>query len=179
MNDSETDMDSVSGASFKSRSSISSLSESTTSIPPITDCEKRRRAMETIQSLDQNISTHRAIIEKEKASGKHRCIPSLQKSIDAFLEIKKSMVSELRTISPCLDPNCTDHTILNSKDLVLDLSNFNDKKQPQKRTNKKQDSNGFAFPKKTARPITPTQVFQPIPTQNNFESLIQDPEPMN
>ncbi|GFX90195.1 hypothetical protein TNCV_2449701 [Trichonephila clavipes] len=49
----------------------------------------------------------------------------------------------------------------------------------KKRENKKQDSEGFAFPKKSARPTTPTQVLEPIPTQNNFENLIQDPKPMN
>ncbi|GFY67445.1 hypothetical protein TNIN_294131 [Trichonephila inaurata madagascariensis] len=90
------------------------------------------------------------------------------------------MVSELRTMPPCLDPKCTDHTILKSNDSDSDLShiNVNDKKQTHKRKNNKQDLEGFAFPKKTIRPTTPTQVLQPIPTRNNFESLNQDPEPM-
>ncbi|GFS45154.1 hypothetical protein TNIN_52441 [Trichonephila inaurata madagascariensis] len=158
MSNSETDMDTVSGASFKSRSSISSLSESTTSNPPVTDCE--RRTMDAIQSVDKNIATHRAIIEKEKASGNHGYIPSIQKSIDVFLEIKKNMVSELRTIPPCLDPNCTDHTILKSNDSVLDLSNLNDKKQPQKRKIKKIRM-ALPFPRKLLDPSPQRKYFNP------------------
>ncbi|GFX63453.1 hypothetical protein TNCV_622521 [Trichonephila clavipes] len=48
----------------------------------------------------------------------------------------------------------------------------------KKRKNKKQDSEGFAFPTKSARPTTPTPVLEPIPTQNNFENLNQEPEQM-
>ncbi|GFY68060.1 hypothetical protein TNIN_25561 [Trichonephila inaurata madagascariensis] len=172
------DTDSVSRASFKSRSSISSLSESTTSYPPVTDCQKRRQALDDIQSLDKNIATHRTILENEKKTGKTELIPKIQKRIDIFLEIRKKMASELRTMPPCLDPNCTDHTILKPNDSDSDLSHINDKKQSQKRKNNKQDLDGFAFPKKTTRPTTPTQVLQPIPTRNNFESRNQDPEPM-
>ncbi|GFY53078.1 hypothetical protein TNIN_143541 [Trichonephila inaurata madagascariensis] len=90
------------------------------------------------------------------------------------------MVSELRTMPHVWDPNGDDHTILKSNDSDPDLSliNVNDEKQSYKRKNNKQDLEGFAFPKKTIRPTTPTQVLQPIPTRNNFESLNQDPEPM-
>ncbi|GFT88249.1 hypothetical protein TNCV_2144551 [Trichonephila clavipes] len=50
--------------------------------------------------------------------------------------------------------------------------------QSQKRKNEKEDSEGFAFPKKTARPITPTKVLEPLQTRNNFETLIPDPDPI-
>ncbi|GFY04923.1 nucleic-acid-binding protein from transposon X-element [Trichonephila clavipes] len=90
-----------------------------------------------------------------------------------------NLVSELRTLPPCLDPDCTDHTIISKEnDPALDNSKSNDKKKPKKRKCKKQDLEGFAFPTKSARLTTPTQVLAPIPTQNNFENLNQEPEPM-
>ncbi|GFY56797.1 hypothetical protein TNIN_474611 [Trichonephila inaurata madagascariensis] len=130
--------------------------------------------------MDKNIATHRTILESEKKSGKPELALQIQNSIELYLEIRKKMVSELRTMLPCLDLNCTDLTILkpNDSDPDLSLINVNDKKQSYKRKNNKQDLEGFALPKKTIRPTTPTQVLQPIPTQNNFESLNQDPEPM-
>ncbi|GFU98561.1 hypothetical protein TNCV_3653921 [Trichonephila clavipes] len=56
--------------------------------------------------------------------------------------------------------------------------NLMTKRNPKKRKCKKQDSEGFAFPTKSARPTTPPQVPEPIPTQNNCENLSQEPEPM-
>ncbi|GFY71926.1 hypothetical protein TNIN_22711 [Trichonephila inaurata madagascariensis] len=177
MSDSETD--SVSGASFKSRSSISSSSGSMISdLPVLSACQKKKQGLEAISTLDNTIADHRIILENEKRTGRPELVLQIQNSIETFLEVRKKMVSELRTMPPCLDPNCTDHTILKTKDSVSDLSNVNDKKQSNKRKIKKQDLEGFAFPKKTVRPTTPTQVLQPIPTQNNFEMLNQNPEPM-
>ncbi|GFY64939.1 hypothetical protein TNIN_78801 [Trichonephila inaurata madagascariensis] len=181
MSDSETESDSVSGTSFKSRSSRSSSSGSTNSDPPILSaCQKKKQGLEAISTMDKTIAGHRIILENEKKTGRPELALQIQKSIENFLEIRKKMVSELRTMPPCLDPNCTDHTILksNDSDPDLSLSNVNDKKQSYKRKNNKQDLEGFAFPKKTIRPTTPTQVLQPIPTRNNFEMLNQDPEPM-
>ncbi|GFS49056.1 hypothetical protein TNIN_18721 [Trichonephila inaurata madagascariensis] len=177
MSNSETD--SVSGASFKSRSSISSSSGSMISDPPVLSaCQKKKQGLEAISTLDNTIADHRIILENEKRTGRPELVLPIQNSIETFLEIRGKMVSELQTMPPCLDPNCTDHTILKTNDLDSDLSNVNDKKQSNKRKIKKQDLEGFAFPKKTVRPTTPTQVLQPIPTRNNFEILNQDPEPM-
>ncbi|GFY59421.1 transposon Tf2-9 polyprotein [Trichonephila inaurata madagascariensis] len=44
------------------------------------------------------------------------------------------------------------------------------------RKNSKGSSDGFVFPSKTARPITPTPVLNPIEMNNSFENLEQDPE---
>ncbi|GFT34278.1 uncharacterized protein TNCV_2157441 [Trichonephila clavipes] len=55
---------------------------------------------------------------------------------------------------------------------------MNEEEKERKRKNEKEDSEGFAFPKKTARPITPTKTLEPLQTQNNFETLTPDPDPV-
>ncbi|GFV27672.1 transposon Ty3-I Gag-Pol polyprotein [Trichonephila clavipes] len=135
--------------------------------------------MATIQSLDENIATHQNIMDNDLKNGRHGDNTAIRKNIETIKEIKNNLVSELRILPPCLEPDCPDHTtILKANDPVLDFSNLKDKKKPKKRKSKKQDSEGFAFPSKSARPTTPTQVLEPILTQNNFENLSQDPEPM-
>ncbi|GFY42559.1 hypothetical protein TNIN_123441 [Trichonephila inaurata madagascariensis] len=74
------------------------------------------------------------------------------------------------------------HRTLGDKKRIPELEalvkNLIDEKEKlsQKHKTRKEDSGGFAFPKKTARPITPTKVLEPVQTQNNFENLTQDPE---
>ncbi|GFX52927.1 hypothetical protein TNCV_3227951 [Trichonephila clavipes] len=46
----------------------------------------------------------------------------------------------------------------------------------KKRKNTKNNADDFVFPSKTARPITPTPVLQPIAVQNSFVDLVQDPD---
>ncbi|GFY74021.1 hypothetical protein TNIN_302261 [Trichonephila inaurata madagascariensis] len=113
-----------------------------TSDPPVLSaCQKKKQGLEAISTLDNTIADHRIILENEKRTGGPELVLQIQNSIETFLEIRKKNDS--------------------------DLSNVNDKKQSNKRKIKKQDLEGFAFPKKTVRPTTPTQVFQPIPTRNN------------
>ncbi|GFY60949.1 hypothetical protein TNIN_306151 [Trichonephila inaurata madagascariensis] len=90
MSDSETESDSVSGASFKSRSSRSSLSGSTTSDPPVlSDCQRKKQALDDIRNMDKNIATHRAILENEKKTGKPELALQIQNSIELYLEIRE------------------------------------------------------------------------------------------
>ncbi|GFX63757.1 hypothetical protein TNCV_215571 [Trichonephila clavipes] len=176
MTDSETD--SISGASYKSRSSISSLSGNFTPSSTLSNCERRSRAMATIEALDKNITMYQNLIQDESKKGYLGDDNALLKNSETLKEIKNKLVSELRTLPPCLDPDCTDHTVISKEnDPALNNSKSNDKKKPKKRKCKKQDSEGFAFPTKSARPTIPTQVPEPIPTQNNFENLSQEPEP--
>ncbi|GFY44454.1 transposable element Tcb2 transposase [Trichonephila inaurata madagascariensis] len=87
---------------------------------------------------------------------------------------------------PCLDVNCPDHTTLKPKnyvnhndsdnDIEMIACNVNDKKSSLKRKSSKSSSDGFVFPSKTARPITPTPVLNPIEMNNSFENLEQNPE---
>ncbi|GFQ77304.1 hypothetical protein TNCT_164981 [Trichonephila clavata] len=85
------------------------------------------------------------------------------------------MVSELAIIPPCIDPDCPDHTVLKPKNSDPDLIT----KPPQKGKGIKTDKDGFVFPKRTARPMTPTKELEPIGTQNNFDNLEnQDSQPI-
>ncbi|GFW11669.1 hypothetical protein TNCV_43041 [Trichonephila clavipes] len=179
MTESKTEMDSISGASYKSRSSISSLLGNSTPSSTLSNCERRRRGIAAIEAVDRNIAIHQNIMQDDSSYSSLKDDQAFVKNADTLKEIKKRMVSELRTIPPCLDPDCTDHTIISKEnEPTLDNSKPNDKKKPRKRKNKKQDSEGFAFPTKSARPTTPTLVPEPISTQNNFENLIQEPEPI-
>ncbi|GFY78594.1 hypothetical protein TNIN_391581 [Trichonephila inaurata madagascariensis] len=88
MSDSETD--SVSGASFKSRSSISSSSGSMISDPPVLSaCQKKKQGLEAISTLDNTIADHRIILENEKRTGRPELVLQIQNSIETFLEIRK------------------------------------------------------------------------------------------
>ncbi|GFW56741.1 hypothetical protein TNCV_4068211 [Trichonephila clavipes] len=100
-------------------------------------------------------------------------------------EAKAKLVSELRTMPPCLDNNYPGHSTLEPKandisnEIEIDKSNHNDNDtppSPQKRKNSKNNSDDFVFPSKTAPPTTPTPVLQPIDVQNSFSNLEQDLE---
>ncbi|GFY55230.1 hypothetical protein TNIN_207341 [Trichonephila inaurata madagascariensis] len=154
----------MSGISSKSNKSRSFTNSSRCGTPkpaePIetTDCEKRRLSIERIRHQNE------ALIET--------------------LEARDNLVSELRILPPCLDVNCPDHLTLNSKnndcdndvDMIPSDNNVNSKKSSHKRKKSKGSSDGFVFPNKTARPITPTPVLKPIETNNTFDNLEQDSE---
>ncbi|GFY48697.1 hypothetical protein TNIN_414311 [Trichonephila inaurata madagascariensis] len=97
MSDSETESDSVSGASFKSRSSISSSSGSMISDPPVLSaCQKKKQGLEAISTLDNIIADHRIIKENEKRTGRPEPVLQIQNSIETFLEIRKKMIEILQ-----------------------------------------------------------------------------------
>ncbi|GFU02936.1 transposable element Tc3 transposase [Trichonephila clavipes] len=137
MSDSESEVESM--KSFKSGSTMKTKSESITSGLPLSDCERRRLMIKTIEALDLEILSHQKMIEINRNFGDKTMIPDIE------LLIKKRQ----------------------------------EEKDFKKHKTDKEDSEGFAFPKKTARPISPTKVFKPLQTQNNFETLTQDPEPVN
>ncbi|GFU22676.1 uncharacterized protein TNCV_762561 [Trichonephila clavipes] len=93
----------------------------------------------------------------------------IEKNLQETIEARDRLVSELRTMPPCLIFNCPDHTTLEAKNSVPRNAtenpniNENDKKKPsQKRKNTKNNSDDFVFLSKTARPTTPTQVLEPV-----------------
>ncbi|GFX17245.1 hypothetical protein TNCV_1064481 [Trichonephila clavipes] len=172
MSDSESNRESFSGASYKSRYTFASNSGTSNPGIRLSNCDRRRKAISTIQSFDLDIVKHQKLIQFNKKYGDKEKVPEILKLVEATTEEKNKLVSELR-IPPCLEPDCSDHTILKPLDSVVNLINPQVKKTQKKRA----DSEGFVLPKKTARLTTPTEALQPIQTQNDFENLTQDPEP--
>ncbi|GFX18770.1 hypothetical protein TNCV_3019271 [Trichonephila clavipes] len=116
-------------------------------------------------------------------------------STQAMIRRKEEMVSELKTLPPCTISDCQDHKIPSTS--VEEEINFvpsppiienkienknktnskSKKKFSKKRKQKGKDSTEeFIFPKKTARPISPTSTQDPIETNNSFSDLEQDVE---
>ncbi|GFT87376.1 hypothetical protein TNCV_413661 [Trichonephila clavipes] len=112
-------------------------------------------------------------------------------STQAMIRRKEEMVSELKTLPPCTISDCQDHK--NPSKSVEEEINFvpsppanenkiktnskSKKKLSKKRKQKGKDSTEeFIFPKKTARPISPTLTQDPIETNNSFSDLEQDVE---
>ncbi|GFV85218.1 uncharacterized protein TNCV_928491 [Trichonephila clavipes] len=110
-----------------------------------------------------------------------------QMSTHAMARKKDELVSELKTLPPCTRDDCKEHKIPTS--LIVEDSNINEstsdeinykvkkKKPSKKRKNKNKESlEEFIFPKKAARPVSPTSTQDPIETKNNFSDLEQDVE---
>ncbi|GFW77536.1 probable RNA-directed DNA polymerase from transposon X-element [Trichonephila clavipes] len=123
-------------------------------------------------------------------SPKNSYMELYQMSTQAMARKKDEMVSELKTLPPCTRDDCNEHKIPTS--LIVEESNFKEptldesyvrkvkkKKSSKKRKNTDKESlssEGFIFPKKTARPVSPTSTQDPIETKNNFSDLEQDVE---
>ncbi|GFV16049.1 uncharacterized protein TNCV_1087031 [Trichonephila clavipes] len=175
---SDTEMDPPSPASsYNSYRERMSRPITPISLPaePSTDCGKRRAAMTRLQNHKTMIEGYRkylSIVRIEK--DEHGVIKQLRESLEETIAARDKLVSELRTMPPCLDQSCPDHTELKVKiPQVVEVP----KKPPQKkRKNTKNNADDFVFPSKTARPITPTPVLQPIAVQNSFVDLVQDPD---
>ncbi|GFT14177.1 hypothetical protein TNCV_2677191 [Trichonephila clavipes] len=116
----------------------------------------------------------------DKGKDEHGVYRQLQQSLKETIEARDSLVSELRTMPPCVDQNCPDHTTLESKNKIKETKTSQPKVTiitPQKkRKNTKNNADDFVFPSKTARPTTPTPVLEPIAVQNSFVNPDKDPD---
>ncbi|GFU96623.1 uncharacterized protein TNCV_2660751 [Trichonephila clavipes] len=139
-----------------------------------TDCGKRRAAMTRLKNQETMIEGYRKFLATFKAEkDEHGVHQQLRESLEETIAARNQLVSELRTMPPCLDQNCQDHTELKIKLPQVDIP----KKPPQKkRKNVKNNADDFVFPNKTARPTTPTPVLTPISVNNSFVNLEQDPD---
>ncbi|GFU16703.1 uncharacterized protein TNCV_3029501 [Trichonephila clavipes] len=139
---------------------------------PISACGRRRAAMTRLKNQETMIDGYQKFLATfSKGKDEHGVYKQLQESLNETIEARDSLVSELRTMPPCLDQKCPDHTKINTK------SNIEINKPTQKkRKNARNNADDFVFPSKTARPITPTPVLQPISVQNSFVDLVQDPD---
>ncbi|GFT20638.1 uncharacterized protein TNCV_1384881 [Trichonephila clavipes] len=184
MNDSESEIESI--KSYKSESTMSAKSGSITPGLPLSVYERRRKAINTIENYNLGILTRHKMIEFNRNYGDKGRILELELFLKQLIAEKEAVVSELRNIPPCLDTDFPEHTILKPLVLEHELGNSKSKKQSQKRKTEKEDSEGFAFPKKTARPTpqlnktarptTPTKALEPVEVQNSYDNLEQDPE---
>ncbi|GFU02947.1 uncharacterized protein TNCV_2209201 [Trichonephila clavipes] len=149
----------------------------------VATCEKFRDTVTGISAL--HMSLHEVCLPSPKNFFKEFYLTSTQ----AMIKRKEEMVSELKTLPPpCTRSDCNEHKIpttsiveeINLKVPPPELktnSKGNKKKLCKKRKNKgKESTEEFIFPKKTARPVSPTSSQDPIETSNNFSHLEQDVE---
>ncbi|GFV05746.1 hypothetical protein TNCV_3280411 [Trichonephila clavipes] len=147
------------------------------------DCEKLKNTVHGISTLHSSIFNN-----ARSPSPKNSYMEFYQMSTQAMARKKTKWQVSLKTLPPCTRDDCNEHKILTS--LIVEESNFKDptldeinvrkvkkKKPSKKRKNKgKESSKEFIFPKKTARPVSPTSTQDPIETKNNFSDLEQDVE---
>ncbi|GFS54549.1 hypothetical protein TNCV_2748771 [Trichonephila clavipes] len=113
----------------------------------------------------------------------------------AMIRRKAEMVSELQTLPPCTISDCQDHKIpstsveeennfvpsllllkIRLKIKLKSIANLRKKFSKKRKQKGKDSTEEFIFPKKTARPISPTSTQDPIETNNSFSDLEQDVE---
>ncbi|GFY40872.1 hypothetical protein TNIN_431931 [Trichonephila inaurata madagascariensis] len=118
MNELDLDVESISGAFFKSRSTLSSYSGTSTPALPLSNSERRRKAISSNQSLDLAILTHQKLVQFNQHYGDKEKIPELLKFVEDTTADKERLVGELRAMPPCLKPDCPDHIVLKPSDSV-------------------------------------------------------------
>ncbi|GFT25391.1 hypothetical protein TNCV_182201 [Trichonephila clavipes] len=161
---------------------------SPTKFDQVSACEKLRDTVTGISTLHKSIYG----IDGRSPSPRNSFKDLYLSSTQAMIRRKEEMVSELKTLPPCTRADCQDHKIPSTS--VEEETNFEPsppenennniktaskpkKKLCKKRKQKSKDSTEeFIFPKKTARPISPTSTQNPIETNNSFSDLEQDVE---
>ncbi|GFW74324.1 hypothetical protein TNCV_3438771 [Trichonephila clavipes] len=154
----------------------------------VANCEKLRDTVTGISSLHMSLQGMDGRLPSPRSSFKELYLSSTQ----AMIRRKEVLVSALKTLPPCTTLDCQDHKIPStSVDEEINLetslpenenkieinSKPNKKKLSKKRKNKaKEFTEEFIFPKKTARPISPTSTQDPIETNNHFSDFVQDVE---
>ncbi|GFT39183.1 hypothetical protein TNCV_2897071 [Trichonephila clavipes] len=98
---------------------------------------------------------------QELNSNFHTSNPSLVKTTSTAAADRKAKLDALKN-------NIADNEIKSS-----DKANNKNKKKIQKRKQKKDSVEDFVFPKKTARPASPS-ISEPIATANSFSDLVED-----
>ncbi|GFX77167.1 uncharacterized protein TNCV_1679501 [Trichonephila clavipes] len=166
-----------------SRSNSSSRSSTPKPEKSMTDCERRRSAMIRLHQQNTMIAGYKQYLKSPIiAKGEEAVHKEMERQLKYTMAAREKLVSELRTLPPCLVFNCPDHTTLETKNSVPKSLTENsitteiDKKPSQKRKNTKNNSDDFVFPSKSARPTTPTKVLEPVEVHNSYDNLDEDPE---
>ncbi|GFS49098.1 hypothetical protein TNCV_2409751 [Trichonephila clavipes] len=172
---------------FTMSESSDNMEFSPTKYAQVSACEKLRDTVTGISALHSSIHG----MDGRSPSPGHSFMYLYYTSTQAMIRRKEEMVSELKTLPPCTISDCQDHKIPSTS--VEEEINFapsppaienkiktnskSKKKLSKKRKQKGKDSTEeFNFPKKTARPISPTLTQDPIETNNSFSDLEQDVE---
>ncbi|GFX75943.1 hypothetical protein TNCV_2239141 [Trichonephila clavipes] len=159
---------------------------SPTKFEQVSACEKLGDTVTGILALHKSIHGMDGRSPNPRNSFKDLYLSSTQ----AMIRRKEEMVSELKTLPPCTRSDCQDHKIPSTsveeeinfepsppEHKIKTVSKPNKKKLCKKRKQKsKESTEEFIFPKKTARPISPTSTQDPIETNNSFSDLEQDVE---
>ncbi|GFT23772.1 uncharacterized protein TNCV_3512191 [Trichonephila clavipes] len=102
-----------------SRSNSSSRSSTPKPEKPITDCERRRNAMERLKNQQTMITGYKKYLDGTKYMKDEAGIrKQMENYLKETIEARDQLVSELRTKPPCLIFNCPDHTTLEDKNSV-------------------------------------------------------------
>ncbi|GFV75402.1 uncharacterized protein TNCV_1482481 [Trichonephila clavipes] len=96
---------------------------------PTTVCGKRRAAMTRLKNQETMIEGYQKFLTTFKhEKDEHGVHKQMQESLKETIAARDLLVSELRTMPPCLDQNCPDHTEIKSKQTQIEVA-----KPPQKR----------------------------------------------
>ncbi|GFV86372.1 hypothetical protein TNCV_1469351 [Trichonephila clavipes] len=159
---------------------------SPTKFEKVSACEKLRDTVTGISTLHKSIYG----MDGRSPSPRNSFTDPYISSTQAMIRRKEEMVSELKTLPPCTISDCQDHKIPSTSveeeinfepspenDKIKTVSKPTKKKLSKKRKQKsKESTEEFIFPKKTARPISPTSTQDPIETNISFSDLDQDVE---
>ncbi|GFY02382.1 hypothetical protein TNCV_3502631 [Trichonephila clavipes] len=154
-------------------------------VPPA--CEKLRDTVTGISALHSSIYG----MDGRSPSPGNSFMDIYLSNNQAMIRRKEELVSELQTLPPCTISDCQDHKIPSTSVeeeicfapplLILKIRlklTVNQRKNLAKSENRKVRilRKSLSFPKKTARPISPTLTQDPIETNNSFSDLEQDVE---
>ncbi|GFY02347.1 uncharacterized protein TNCV_3502291 [Trichonephila clavipes] len=168
------------------------MAQMETDLPGITNsCEERNRLSLEIEALDIVINRCTELVNFPDTDDNHEMKAILRASIDDIQRKKDTMVSELRSLPPCMTFNCngnyctlsppiptekhkdsdSNHILKNYSEAPTNANNAKKKKKKKKRKiNTKDSVEDFVFPKKTARPVSPLPS-EPVTVNNSFSDL--------
>ncbi|GFY58288.1 hypothetical protein TNIN_444151 [Trichonephila inaurata madagascariensis] len=176
--DSDSDMEMNSENSGHTFNSRSSRSKTSTSMTPITDCQRFKMTINKLHVAEDAILHYEEQVQNSLPEKKKDGFKSL-------LKLKRqegeAVVRELNILPPCTNLDCSDHysaladSSNSKKNSHSEKIKSNVKKsKAQKRKDCKDNQDDLVFPKKTIRPSTPIKTPEPVVTQNDFENLEQD-----
>ncbi|GFU68667.1 hypothetical protein TNCV_308821 [Trichonephila clavipes] len=155
------------------------MAQMETDPPDITNsCEERNRLSLEIEALDIVINRCTELVNFPDTDDNHEMKAILRASIEDTQRKKDTMVSELRSLPPCMTFNCngnyctpsppipteknkdsdSNHILKNYSEASTNANNAKKKNKKKRKINKKDSVEDFVFPKKTARHVSPLPI---------------------